>query len=127
MGSVTGTGFFQVQTPSGTIAYTRAGNFQLNNQGQLVDVNGNLLIPTITVPSNATSLTITQYGVVNATLPGQTNPAQLGQIQLAIFTNPGGLLRRGRGADLRVQIAGQQQGCQQRAAKRPKIFSTRHG
>ena len=89
--AIQGTGFFQVQTPSGTIAYTRAGNFQLNNQGQLVDVNGNLLIPTITVPSNATSLTITQYGVVNATLPGQTNPAQLGQIQLAIFTNPGGL------------------------------------
>ncbi len=89
--AIQGNGFFQVQTPSGTIAYTRAGNFQLNNQGQMVDVNGNLLIPTITVPSNATAVTITQYGVVNATLPGQTNPAQLGQVQLATFPNAGGL------------------------------------
>ena len=89
--AIQGNGFFQVQTPSGTIAYTRAGNFQLNNQGQMVDVNGNLLIPSITVPSNATSVTITQYGVVNATLPGQTNPAQLGQVQLATFPNAGGL------------------------------------
>lgn len=89
--AIQGNGFFQVQTPSGTIAYSRAGNFQLNNQGQMTDVNGNLLIPTITVPSNATSVTITQYGVVNATLPGQTNPAQLGQIQLATFPNSGGL------------------------------------
>ena len=89
--AIQGNGFFQVQTPSGTIAYSRAGNFQLNNQGQMVDVNGNLLIPTITVPSNATSVTITQYGVVNASLPGQTNPAQLGQVQLATFPNAGGL------------------------------------
>ncbi len=89
--AIQGNGFFQVQTPSGVIAYTRAGNFQLNNQGQMVDVNGNLLIPTITIPSNATSVTITQYGVVNATLPGQTNPAQLGQVQLATFPNAGGL------------------------------------
>jgi flagellar basal-body rod protein FlgG len=48
-------------------------------------------LPTITVPATATAVTITQYGVVNATLPGQTNPAQLGQIQLATFANPGGL------------------------------------
>ena len=89
--AIQGSGFFQVQRPDGTIAYTRAGNFQLNNQGQMVDVSGDQLIPTITVPSNATSVTITQYGVVNATLPGQTNPAQLGQIQLATFPNPGGL------------------------------------
>ncbi len=89
--AIQGNGYFQVQLPDGTIAYSRAGNFQLNNQGQMTDVNGNLLLPAITVPSNATSLTITQYGVVNATLPGQANPSQLGQIQLATFSNPGGL------------------------------------
>ena len=50
-----------------------------------------MLLPAVTIPSNATSATITQYGVVNATLPGQANPSQLGQIQLATFTNPGGL------------------------------------
>jgi flagellar basal-body rod protein FlgG len=89
--AIQGNGFFQVQLPDGTIAYSRAGNFQLNNQGQIVDVNGNLMLPSITIPPNATSVTITQYGVVNATLPGQANPSQLGQIQLATFTNPGGL------------------------------------
>jgi len=89
--AIQGTGFFQVQRPDGTIAYTRAGNFFLNNQGTIVDSQGDLLIPNITIPPNATAITITQYGVVNATLPGQQNPTQLGQIQLATFANPGGL------------------------------------
>jgi flagellar basal-body rod protein FlgG len=84
-------GFFQVQRPDGTIAYTRAGQFQLNNQGTLVTTDGDPIIPTITIPPNATAVTVTQYGVVNATLPGQQNPSQLGQLQLATFPNPGGL------------------------------------
>src|SRR6202041_1285039 len=71
--------------------YTRAGNFFLNNQGTLVDAQGDPVVPNITIPANATAITITQYGVVNATLPGQQNPSQLGQIQLATFPNPGGL------------------------------------
>lgn len=89
--AIQGAGFFQVQRPDGTIAYTRAGQFQLNNQGTMVTTDGDPLIPTITIPPNATAVTITQYGVVNATLPGQQNPSQLGQIQLATFPNPGGL------------------------------------
>ncbi len=89
--AIAGSGFFQVQMPNGTISYTRAGQFQLNNQGTLVTSNGNPIIPTITIPANATAITITQYGVVNATLPGQQNPSQLGQIELATFPNPGGL------------------------------------
>jgi len=89
--AIEGSGFFQVQRPDGTIAYTRAGQFHLNNQGTIVTTDGDPLLPTITIPANATSVTITQYGVVNASLPGQTNPAQLGQIQLATFANPGGL------------------------------------
>jgi flagellar basal-body rod protein FlgG len=89
--AIEGTGFFQVQRPDGTIAYTRAGQFQLNNQGTLVTTAGDPVIPTITIPANATAVTITQYGVVNATLAGQQNPSQLGQLQLATFPNPGGL------------------------------------
>jgi hypothetical protein len=89
--AIEGTGFFQVQRPDGTIAYTRAGQFHLNNQGTIVTTDGDPVIPTITIPPNATAVTITQYGVVNATLPGQQNPSQLGQIQLATFPNPGGL------------------------------------
>ena len=53
--------------------------------------NGDTVLPAITIPSNATNITISQYGVVSATLPGQTNAAQLGTIQLATFANPGGL------------------------------------
>ena len=89
--AIEGNGFFEVQRPDGTTAYTRAGQFYLNNQGTIVTTDGDPLLPTITVPANATSITVTQYGVVNATLPGQTNPTQLGQIQLATFANPGGL------------------------------------
>ena len=89
--AIEGPGFFSVQRPDGTTAYTRAGQFHLNNQGTIVTTDGDSIIPTITIPANATSVTITQYGVVNATLPGQTNPSQLGQLQLATFANPGGL------------------------------------
>ncbi|MHB1022545.1 MAG: flagellar basal-body rod protein FlgG [Acidobacteriaceae bacterium] len=89
--AIQGTGFFQVQRPDGTIAYTRAGSFHLNNQGTMVTADGDPLIPNITIPPNATSVTITEYGMVNASLPGQQNPTQLGQIQLATFPNPGGL------------------------------------
>jgi len=88
---IQGSGFFQVQRPDGTIAYTRAGQFHLNNQGTIVTTDGDPLLPNITIPSNATSVTITPYGVVNATLSGQQNPSQLGQNQLATFPNPGGL------------------------------------
>ena len=89
--AIQGAGFFQISRPDGTIAYTRAGNFHPNNQGTLVTSDGDTVLPAITVPSNATNITISQYGVVSATLPGQTNDAQLGTIQLATFANPGGL------------------------------------
>jgi flagellar basal-body rod protein FlgG len=93
--AIEGSGFFQVQRPDGTVAYTRAGQFYLNSQGTIVTTAGDPLVPTITIPANATAITMTQYGVVNATLPGQTNPTQLGQIQLATFANPGGLQSMG--------------------------------
>jgi flagellar basal-body rod protein FlgG len=89
--AIQGSGFFQVSKPDGTIAYTRDGSFHLNNQGTVVTSTGDLLLPNLTIPSNATSLTISQYGVVTGLLPGQTVGAQLGTIQLATFANPGGL------------------------------------
>jgi len=89
--AIQGAGFFQISRPDGTIAYTRAGNFHPNNQGTLVTSNGDTVLPAITIPSNATNVTISQYGIVTATIPGQTNAAQLGTIQLATFANPGGL------------------------------------
>jgi flagellar basal-body rod protein FlgG len=89
--AIQGAGFFQVQQPDGTIAYTRDGSFHLNNQGTLVTATGDQLLPNLTIPSNATAVTISQYGVVSATIPSQTNAAQLGVMQLATFVNPGGL------------------------------------
>jgi flagellar basal-body rod protein FlgG len=89
--AIQGSGFFQVTLPDGSTGYTRAGSFHLNNQGTMVTMDGNPLIPAITIPSNATAVTISNYGVVTATLPGQAAGTQLGTIQLATFANPGGL------------------------------------
>jgi flagellar basal-body rod protein FlgG len=89
--AIQGVGYFSVLLPNGTLAYTRDGSFHEDQQGQIVDANGNLLQPQIAIPQNATAVTITQYGVVDATLPGQPNPQQVGQIQLTTFPNPGGL------------------------------------
>jgi flagellar basal-body rod protein FlgG len=89
--AIQGSGFFQISRPDGTLAYSRAGNLHLNNQGTIVTSDGDTVLPAITVPSNASNVVISKYGVVTATLPGQTNPAQLGTIQLATFANPGGL------------------------------------
>ncbi len=89
--AIQGQGFFQISRPDGTTAYTRAGSFHLNNQGQIVTADGDPLLPSVTIPANSTSITISPYGVISATQPGQTNAAQLGVLQLATFANPGGL------------------------------------
>ncbi len=89
--AIQGGGFFQVTQPDGTLAYTRSGSFHMNAQGTIVTADGNTLTPSITVPANATNLTISSYGVVSATIPGQTTATQLGTLQLANFANPGGL------------------------------------
>lgn len=89
--AIQGNGFFQISQPDGTIAYTRDGSFHRNNQGTMVTADGDTVLPAITIPSNATNLSISAYGIVTATIPGQTASAQLGTIQLATFVNPGGL------------------------------------
>ena len=89
--AINGQGFFQVLKPDGTIAYTRDGTFQLNNQGQLVTSSGYLLQPTVTVPASAQTITIGNDGTVSVTLPGQAAPQQVGSLQLASFVNPTGL------------------------------------
>ena len=88
---IQGKGFFQIRQPSGELAYTRSGNFQLDRNGFLVDANGNALEPQITIPAAAQSITIAQDGTVSFTLANQTASQKAGQIQLANFQNPGGL------------------------------------
>jgi flagellar basal-body rod protein FlgG len=89
--AIQGRGYFRVQLPSGEDAYTRAGNFQLSPQGQIVTSDGYTVQPGITIPSNATDITISQDGQVQATIPGQTAPQIVGQLELANFQNEGGL------------------------------------
>lgn|SRR5690606_9416825 len=89
--AVNGPGFFQIQMPDGTLAYTRDGAFQKDNTGQVVTSSGYPLSPAITVPQNATSVSISRDGVVSVTLSGTTAPTQIGTVQLATFINVGGL------------------------------------
>ncbi|SCW76919.1 flagellar basal-body rod protein FlgG [Sphingobium faniae] len=89
--AIEGAGFFQVQRPDGSIAYTRAGNFTTTAEGVVVTSDGLPLIPQITVPEGTTGLTIGNDGTVSATLQGTSEPTQLGQIELASFMNASGL------------------------------------
>ena len=101
--AIQGQGFFQIQMPDGTVAYTRDGTFQTNAQGQLVNSSGFLVQPGITIPQGAQSVTIGGDGTVSVTLAGQSAPTQVGQIQLANFINPPGLQPIGQ--NLLVQSA----------------------
>ncbi|OIR08427.1 flagellar basal-body rod protein FlgG [mine drainage metagenome] len=94
--AIQGAGFFQVLLPDGTTGYTRDGSFQTDNQGQLVTSNGFPVQPSITIPANATSITIGQDGVVSVTQPGTATAVQVGSIQLATFINPAGLESMGQ-------------------------------
>ncbi len=89
--AIQGLGYFQVLTPSGQMAYTRAGSFHLDSTGNIVTADGDALQPSITIPADATAITIGSDGTVSVTLPNQTQSQQIGQIQLATFPNPGGL------------------------------------
>ncbi len=89
--AIEGEGYFQVQKPNGDTAYTRDGAFQLSPEGQIVTHEGNTVLPGITVPQEATDVTINKSGEVLAKLDGQTEPQNVGQIQIATFANPAGL------------------------------------
>ena len=86
-----GNGYFQVQMPGGQLGYTRAGNFSRSPEGQLVTSEGYQVMPGITIPDGATSITVGSDGTVSATIPGQTEASQIGQIQIAAFPNSAGL------------------------------------
>ncbi|MES2441657.1 MAG: flagellar basal-body rod protein FlgG [Pseudomonadota bacterium] len=90
-----GDGFFQIQMPDGTLGYTRAGNFSRSAQGQLITSEGYQVMPGITVPEGATSITVGSDGTVSATLQGQAEASQLGQLQVATFPNAAGLQAKG--------------------------------
>ena len=104
--AIEGDGFFKVLRPDGNVAYTRAGNFKSDAQGQLVTADGYPLEPSITIPSDATSVTITGDGVVSVQTAGQSTSQQVGQITLSSFINPGGLRAMGRGLFVPTDASG---------------------
>lgn len=89
--AIRGEGFLRVQMPDGRTAYTRDGGFETDSQGRITTKEGYLVDPGVTVPQNATSVSINQQGQVSATVPGSTTPQTLGQFNLARFINPVGL------------------------------------
>ena len=89
--AIKGRGFYQILMPSGETAYTRAGNFSVNDQGQLVTEDGYQVQPAITIPNDAISVSISKGGQVQAITAGQTEPQTVGQIELASFVNEAGL------------------------------------
>jgi flagellar basal-body rod protein FlgG len=93
--AIQGSGFFQVQQPDGTIAYTRDGNFSLSAEGQIVTAEGRPLIPNVSVPDGSTNITVGADGTISATAAGATTATQLGKIQLVSFVNPTGLTEVG--------------------------------
>jgi len=94
--AIQGKGYFQVQLPSGQLAYTRDGTFSLANDGTLVTSDGYAVSPSITIPSNAQSVSVDQSGQVNVTVAGQTQSQIAGQLQIATFQNENGLAAMGQ-------------------------------
>jgi flagellar basal-body rod protein FlgG len=89
--AVRGEGFFKIQMPDGSFAYTRDGSFQMDAQGRVVNAQGNPVQPTITIPQNSSGLTINAQGQVTVQVPGSTTPSNVGQIGLTRFINKAGL------------------------------------
>ncbi|MDB4973010.1 MAG: flgG [Myxococcaceae bacterium] len=94
--AIEGNGYFQVQRPNGEYAYTRAGNLKSDSDGRLVTSDGFAIEPAITIPTDTTTITVSTTGLVSVTQPGNANATEVGQLHIANFTNPGGLLATGR-------------------------------
>ncbi len=104
--AISGKGYFQVLMPDGSLAYTRDGSFQVNQDGQMVTANGFPLEPAIFLPANAMSVTIGQDGIVTITQPGNSQNVQVGQVTLAMFMNDAGLEARGGNLYVETQASG---------------------
>jgi flagellar basal-body rod protein FlgG len=104
--AVNGNGFFQIQLPDGSTAYTRDGSFHTDSQGQIVTSDGYFLQPNIVIPADALEISIGQDGTVTVTQPGNPVPTEIGAIQLATFVNPAGLSSIGQNLFLETAASG---------------------
>ncbi len=104
--AIRGEGFFKILLPDGRTAYTRDGSFELDAQGRLVTAQGNLVQPGITIPQNATSVSVNNQGQVMVTQPGSNTSSQVGQIELSLFVNKAGLQSMGDNLYLETPASG---------------------
>ncbi|WP_380874012.1 flagellar basal-body rod protein FlgG [Sphingomonas sp. DBB INV C78] len=105
--AIDGTGYFQIQLPSGEIGYTRAGSFQPSDQGELVTADGYRVQPDITIPQGAIDVVVSKTGEVQVKLAGQPELQTVGQLELATFVNEGGLEAIGGNLFLETAASGQ--------------------
>ncbi len=104
--AVQGKGYFQIELPDGTVAYTRDGAFKLSADGIIVTRDGFTVRPAITVPDTATGVSINSSGVVEVTVQGQVDPSQIGQFEMASFVNANGLQATGDNLFLETTASG---------------------
>ncbi len=104
--AIEGQGFFQVEMPNGDTSYTRAGAFKRDSDGRMTNSNGFPILPVITIPDGARQISISQDGIVAAILAGDTESTEIGQMELAIFTNPAGLYSAGDNQYLETGASG---------------------
>jgi flagellar basal-body rod protein FlgG len=105
--AIKGDGFFRFRMPDGSEAYGRAGNLHIDNDGNLVDPNGHFLLPEIVVPQGTTSVVIQQDGVVLVAVDNENEYSEIGQIDLARFTNPAGLKAVGQNLYQMTEASGE--------------------
>ncbi len=104
--AIDGKGLFQIQKPDGEIQYTRAGNFQVDSDGQIVTPDGYPIYPTIIIPEDATLISIESEGKVSVMQPGVVGLTEIGQLELANFVNPAGLLSEGKSLYKETEASG---------------------
>ena len=104
--AIQGDGFFQLTLPDGSIAYTRDGSFRTNQNGQLVTLDGYTLQPGISIPAGSNNVTIGPDGTISALVGNQTNPTQVGQLQIVRFINEAGLQPLGQNLYKQSEAAG---------------------
>jgi len=104
---IEGQGFFQVRLVDGQIAYTRNGSFHLDRDGNLVTADGDPLDPQITIPQDQIAVTVGSDGTVSVLQAGQTQPQQVGRVEIAWFQNPAGLNGIGKNLLLATQASGE--------------------
>jgi len=104
--AIEGDGFFQITQPNGELAYSRAGSFKTDSQGRIVNSDGYLLDPEITIPADTLTITVGTDGTVSVVTAGQTTSSQVGSIQLAKFSNSAGLKSLGRNLFVPTEASG---------------------